>query len=319
MKRIHVIAYHCIYWIYRVLNILIYNFYLYNQSWYKGAYVVQLVLMPFFYLNYGFLIPSLIKREFKKFLIGTFLWIVLFAYVYSQWTIYQRNILYGEELWLPNYIETLNNIIYIWLISSCFCFFEYWIKNLSNNQKLALERRNHLMKTEENMMLNHLLSEYLNSLDKRYLQDLPDKIMMLSDFFKYVLYFRDKPISLKTEIEHLIMYEELKNSKTKCLTMKYENINENIVISSTQIIAAVNKMVAVMYKNQMIEITLHSSKNMEVHVTIPLTSDVTESEILTMEFQDSKWIQKIKDQKFIILFRDIKNQSVPKYNYFEHS
>src|SRR5690554_4081175 len=134
MKRIHIISYHVAYWIYRVVNILAFNHFLYQENWYKGAYAVQLVLMPFFYVNYALLIPALIKKNHKKFFALSMIWVVVFVLIYSNWTIYQRYILYGEALRLPDYIETINNLIYIWLISTCFCLFEFWISNLKKNQ-----------------------------------------------------------------------------------------------------------------------------------------------------------------------------------------
>jgi hypothetical protein len=300
MKTIHVFIYHSFYWIYRIVNILAFNYFLFQQSWYKGAYVVQLVLIPFFYSNYGLLIPVLIKRNYKKFVAWSIVWLVIFIWVYSNWTIYQRHILYGEELWEPNYIETLNNVIYIWLISTCFCLFEYWINNLNKNQELALNRKNHLLKSEENKMLNHLLSEYLNTLDKKVPDELPDKILLLSDFFKYVLYNTDKPVTLRTELSYIRIFEELKNSNVQCVKIKFGSIKENLMISSSQIISIINRLVTILYKDKTLEISIETENNDQIVISTLIYISTDKKEILTQEFSNSKFAIESSSLKFIV-------------------
>jgi hypothetical protein len=295
MKRSHIILYHSIYWIYRVIHIWVFVYFLYGGSWYKGAYVVQLVLMPFFYLNYGVLIPSLIAKRNKRFYFLTFLWVVGFIWVYSRWTIYQMHFLYGDILYPPEYIETLNNLIYIWLISSGVCLFEHWIKNRNKNKILSLDRKEHLLKSEQNIMLNHLLSDYLNALDKKTQEELPDKILLVSDFFKYILYNRDKVVTLKTEMSYIKIYEELKNSKGNCVNISYGAIDGNLQLKSSQVIATVNRVVTILFTNKILEIAIEVGKNNEILVAIDDPVNSAQKEILITEF-DNSWIEEVYEK-----------------------
>jgi hypothetical protein len=299
MSRGHVTLYHSVYWIYRVINIWAFVYFIYGESWYRGAYAVLLILMPFFYINYGLLIPSLLEKKHWKFFILTFLWIISFVWVYSNWTIYQRNILYDEGLRLPDYIETLNNLISIWLISSGACLFEFWIKNRNKNKKLTVDRKNHLLKSEQNIMLNHLLSDYLNTLDRVSLEELPDKILLTSDFFKYILYNRDKPVTLKTEMTYVKMYEELKNSNGKCVKIHCEIIAENLLIRSSQIIAIINNLVDILFTNKVVEMIIVSRKFDKVFISMAMPLNYIQKEILTSEFINST-IKHEDDDKCIV-------------------
>lgn len=284
MKKKHIVLYHATYWINRVVNIWAFVYFIYGESWYRGAYVVLLVLMPFFYTNYGILIPSLLEKKRKKFFILTLVWIICFVWAYSKWTIYQRFILYGEELWAPDYIETANNLISIWLISSGSCLFEFWIKNREKNQKLSADRTNHLLKSEQNLMLNHLLSDYLTTLDKRTLDELPDKILLLSDFFKYVLYNRDKVVPLKTEIGYIELYQELKNSNGSCVKVHYEFLNQDIPVRSTRLIAIINRLVVLLSTNKVLHITIACGLYNEALVSTSIPENPIQKENLFTEF-----------------------------------
>ncbi|HEY8400896.1 MAG TPA: hypothetical protein VIK89_06520 [Cytophagaceae bacterium] len=276
MKKRHVVMYHSVYWIYRVVNILTFNYFLYQENWYRGAYVVQLVLMPFFYINYGVLIPTLLKKQFIRFVVLTILWIAGFVQVYSVWTAYQRNWLYGETVASPDYIETLNNLIYIWLISAAFCLFEYWIKNLKKIQELALNKKKHLLKTEENKMLSHLLSENLNMLPSISSEVLPDKIIKVSELFKYILYNRDHQVPFKTELYFIKIFEELRNAHIDRVKIYYGYLDEQFPVMSTRVIVILNRLVDILYKNKPVSVTveLGISNEILIYVSLPDKRDI---------------------------------------------
>ncbi|MBC7450714.1 MAG: hypothetical protein H7259_04425 [Cytophagales bacterium] len=245
--------------------------------------------MPFFYINYGILIPCLLKKETKKFFIFTVLWSSAFIWAYSTWTIYQRSILYGEALRTPEYIETLNNLISIWLMSTGFCLFEFWIKNREKNQKLSLDRKNHLLKSEQNIMLNHLLSDYLDTLEKRVVEELPEKILLVSDFFKYILYNRDVPVTLKTERSYIKIYEELKNSNGECVNIRYGILEEDVLIGAAQILSIINRLVTILQSSQIVEIVIESgSDDDNVRVCVDISEHPAQKEIILKEFMHSK-------------------------------
>jgi|GEM_PF-7047446 len=284
MKRIHIIVYHCLYWIYRVVSTSASAYFIYHESWYKGAYVVQLVLMPFFYSNYALLIPWLIEKKRKYFIAGSLLWLISFVWVYSVWTIYQRNILYGEELWKPDYIETFNNLIYIWLISTAFCLFEYWIRNLNKNQALVMDRKNHVLKSEQNKMLNHLLADYLRALKNSKPEEIPHKILMVSDFFKYVLYNRSKEAQFQTEKKHLEQYEELKNSNRLWVRIQCDNIPDFTMVHASPIIAVIDRLAAIVADNALFEVSVSVNKTNKVVLSIVMPLDKRIQDKITEEF-----------------------------------
>jgi hypothetical protein len=290
MKRLYIILYHCIYWIYRIVHILTFNHYFYHESWYKGSYVVQLVLIPFFYTNYGILIPALLEKKYKKFIFLNIVWATSFVWVYSRWTIYQRNLLYNESLIPPDYIETSNNVIYIWLISSCFCMFEYWIKNLKNIESLAVESKSHILKSEENKMLNDLLSDYLTALEKKSTQELPDKILLVSDFFKYVLYHSNKTESLRTELKYLEIYAELKNSSQHSVSIQVDVKNDSKLIASSSIVVLVNQIVNTFFKDKPVEVFINEGPD-DIIISLPVSNnESTIYELISNEFVTSTFV-----------------------------
>ncbi|MBC7485372.1 MAG: histidine kinase [Cytophagaceae bacterium] len=301
MKGKYIVLYHAIYWIYRIVNTLVYNHFLYHENWYKGAYVVQLVLMPFFYVNYAILIPSLIEKKYTKFILLTSLWTTLFAIVYANWTIYQRTILYGEALRLPDYTETANNLIYIWLISACFCLFEYWITTFTKNQSLALDRKKHVLQSEENKMLNQLLSDYLDALDHKTLDTIPDGIMQVSDFFKYVLYSRGKKVVLGTELEHVLLLQELTNTHQTKVRIQYGALDDQVLVRSCCVIYAINRLLTLSQTNGVLEVTVETDKQKEVLVWIKLTAQTPQGIIEGDDWTAVGRAKVIGDRFFIAL------------------
>lgn len=300
MRVKFIVLYHAIYWIYRIINTLVYNHFLYHENWYKGAYVVQLVLMPFFYVNYALLIPSLIEKKYIKFSLLSVAWTVLFVMVYANWTIYQRSILYGEALRLPDYTETANNLIYIWLISACFCLFEYWITTFTKNQSLALNRKKHLLQSEENKMLNQLLSDYLDALDHKTMDAIPDGIMQVSDFFKYVLYSRDKKVVLSTELEHVHLLQELTNTHQIKVRIQYGVLDDQVLVRSCCVIYAINRLLTLSQTTDVLEVTVETDKQKEVLVWIKFPANAAE------RIKESDWTavgkaKAIGDRFFIAL------------------
>jgi hypothetical protein len=258
MSRRYILLYHIVFWIYRIVHILTFNYYVHEVVWYRGAYVVQLVLMPFFYLNYSWLIPALIRKEYKKYAALSIVWILVFFWVYSRWTMYQLHFLYGTDILAPTYNETFDNIIYIWLISTSFCLFEYWVSNLERNKQMAVERKKHLLKSEENKMLNHLLSEYLNTLERKETHDVADKILLVSDFFKYNLYSNDKVVPLKSELGYLRIFEELKNSDGPRIKIVNHLRDEQVLVQATSIISIVNKLIALLNDTREVNMVLET-------------------------------------------------------------
>ena len=300
MKAKYIVLYHAIYWIYRVINTLVYNHFLYQEDWYRGAYVVQLVLMPFFYVNYAVLIPSLIEKKYTKFFTFTLVWAILFVVVYANWTIYQLHLLYGEALRLPDYTETANNLIYIWLISACFCLFEYWIATFTKNQSLALDKKKHLLQAEENKMLNQLLSDYLDALDHKKQETIPDGIMKVSDFFKYVLYSRAKKVVLGTELEHVLLLQELSNTQQAKVRIHYGELDDQVFVRSCSVIYAISRLLALSETTRVLEITIETDKQKEVLVWIRLPVENRERII-----EGSDWTAigraKIVGERFVIV------------------
>lgn len=301
MKGKYIVIYHTIYWIYRIIHTLVYNHFLYHENWYKGAYAVQLVLMPFFYVNYAVLIPSLIEKKYAKFFTLTVAWTMVFVGVYANWTIYQRTILYGEALHLPNYTETANNLIYIWLISACFCLFEYWSTTFTKNQSLALARKKHVLQSEENKMLNQLLSDYLDALDHKTLDAIPDGIMQVSDFFKYVLYSRSKKVVLQTELEHVLLLQLLTNTQHAKVRIQYGELDDQVLVRSCCVVYAINRLLTLSLTNAVLSVTVETNKQKEVLVWIMLP-DLTRERII--EGNDWTAVGKAKvvgDRFFIVL------------------
>ena len=301
MKGKYIVLYHAIYWIYRIVYTLVYNHFLYHENWYKGAYVVQLVLMPFFYLNYAVLIPSLIEKKYTKFFTLTAAWTTLFVVVYANWTIYQRNLLYGEALRLPDYTETANNLIYIWLISACFCLFDYWITTFTKNQSLALDRKKHVLQSEENKMLNQLLSDYLDALDHKTLDTIPDGIMQLSDFFKYVLYSRDKKVLLETELEHVLLFQQLINTHHTKVRIQYGELNDQVLVRSCSVIYAINRLLTLSQANHVLNVTVEIDKQKEILVSIKLPENASEQIIEESDWTAVGKTTVIADRFFIAL------------------
>ena len=301
MKGKYIVLYHAIYWIYRIVNTLVYNHFLYHEDWYKGAYVVQLVLMPFFYVNYALLIPSLIEKKYAKFFTLTAVWIALFVVVYAHWTIYQRNILYGEALRLPDYTETANNLIYIWLISACFCLFEYWITTFTKNQSLALDRKKHVLQSEENKMLNQLLSDYLDALDHKTLDTIPDGIMQVSDFFKYVLYSRGKKVALSTELEHVHLLQELTNTQQTKVRIQYGVLEDQVLVRSCCVIYAIHRLLSLSPTSGVLHVTVETDKQREVLVWIKLPAETPERIIEGTDWTAVGKTKVVGDRFFIVL------------------
>ncbi len=304
MKTKYIVLYHAIYWIYRIVNTLVFNHFLYHENWYKGAYVVQLVLMPFFYVNYAVLIPSLIEKRYAKFLLLTAAWTALFVMVYANWTIYQRNILYGEALRLPDYTETANNLIYIWLISACFCLFEYWITTFTKNQSLALDRKKHVLQAEENRMLNQLLSDYLDALDHKTLDTIPDGIMQVSDFFKYVLYSRDKKVVLGTELEHVLLLQELTNTHQTKVRIQYGMLDDQVFVRSCSVIYAINRLLTLAQTNSVLNVTVETDKQKEVLVWIKLPKQAAE-QIIEVNNWTAVGKTKVIGDRFLIVLNEL--------------
>ena len=286
MNSMYIFIYHAIYWIYRVVSIWSFTYVLYGENWYKGAYIVQLVLMPFFYINYFFLIPLLINKHYKQFVSWSILWLASFVWAYSNWTIYQRKILYDEGLLFPDYIETCNNLIYIWLISTCFCLFEFWVKNIRKNQALAQDSKRHMLITKENSMLNHLLSDYLDTLDKKECEVMSDKIMLLSDFFKYILYSQRKIIALETETDYLKIFEELKNESKKCLNIHYNYNTTGVFVRSSQLVFLVNRLVTQLFVYTPVEVSITLEQNSKLLIALPILHDTPQNREFWNELSD---------------------------------
>lgn len=301
MKRYYILLYHSIYWIYRIINIMTFVYLVYGESWYKGSYAVLLILMPFFYVNYGILIPWLIQKKYKIYFFSLLAWMAGFVFCYSRWTVYQGYILNHEAIRQADYVETLNNLIYIWLISTGFCLFEFWIRNRDKNSILIQEQNVNLLKSEQNIMLNKLLLDYFNTLDNRTLEEIPDKILLVSDFFKYLLYSREKIVTLKTEISYINMYAELKNSNTDCIRVHYGLMNKSMLIRSSHIISVIDILVTEFFTGKVLEIDIVSGETNEVLISTPIPAGfVYDAMIKKNEFLHSVLKHDTDNGRFVI-------------------
>lgn len=122
-------------------------------------------------------------------------------------------------------------------------------------------------------MLNDLLSDYLTALEKKSNHELPDKILLVSDFFKYVLYHSNKTERLRTELKYLEIYEELKNSSQHSVTIKVDVRNDSKLIMSSSIVLLVNQIVNTFYKDKPVEIFIKEGPDDDIIISLPVSDN----------------------------------------------
>jgi two-component system LytT family sensor kinase len=218
------------------------------KDYFLSYFVFGIVNVSVFYINYIFLIPSLIKKRKKYWLyiISFLLLIVVATFVKTfiavlnpeellHYTMEGRK----REMSVNNFAINTVFIIGFFLVSSCIIKFAIdWLASERIQRNLESERREMELQFLKSQLNPHFLFNSLNniySLAYQKSDKTADAIMKLSEIMRYMIYESNTPtVALSKEVDYLTSYIELQKIRFKDgayieLTLNGEIDNQKIV------------------------------------------------------------------------------------------
>lgn len=218
------------------------------KDYFLSYFVFGIVNVSVFYINYIFLIPSLIKKRKKYWLyvLSFILLIVVATFVKTVIAVLNPEELLRYTFDGKSHNMSVNNfaintvfIIGFFLVSSCIIKFTIdWFASERIQRNLESERREMELQFLKSQLNPHFLFNSLNniySLAYQKSDKTADAIMKLSEIMRYMIYESNTPtVALSKEVDYLTSYIELQKIRFKDgayieLTLNGEIDNQKIV------------------------------------------------------------------------------------------
>jgi len=220
-----------------------------TKDYFLSFFVFGILNVSVFYINYIFLIPSLIKKRKKYWLyiISFLLLIVVAAFVKTVIAVLNPEELLHytnmegkkAEMSVNNFALNRVFVLGFFLVSSCIIKFTIdWFASERIQRNLESERREMELQFLKSQLNPHFLFNSLNniySLAYQKSDKTADAIMKLSEIMRYMIYESNTPtVALSKEVDYLTSYIELQKIRFKDgayieLTLNGEIDNQKIV------------------------------------------------------------------------------------------
>lgn len=187
-----------------------------EHLWQIHYVINSCILILFFYLNAGFLIPKLIYR--KKYLQFSGILLFIFAaLVYSRRLFIQGFIPHKQFELRPTILFTFFTLLFILACSTAWKM----SRDKMNADKLASEKENENLKTELSLLRSqvspHFMFNVLNNmvaLARKQSDQLEPSLIKLSSLMRYMLYEADEDkVPLDKETDYLQSYIDLQQQR----------------------------------------------------------------------------------------------------------
>ncbi|PWS27575.1 hypothetical protein DHW03_08265 [Pedobacter yonginense] len=224
---------HTIFWVLILLFITVVVFFEKGKHSLKDYFlsfgVLGIINVSLFYINYIFLIPSLIKKRKKYWLYiisfflliigGTFIKTVIAVLNPAELLTYTMN---GKEHEFTVNQFAINSVFSAGFFLICSCIIKFtidWFSNERIQRNLESERREMELQFLKSQLNPHFLFNSLNniySLAYQKSDKTADAIMKLSEIMRYMIYESNTPtVALSKEVDYLTNYIELQKIRFK--------------------------------------------------------------------------------------------------------
>jgi hypothetical protein len=182
---------------------------------------------------------------------------------------YHNHLLYDSHRILdPSYISSINNLIALYFISSAFFFIDFYIGNRKKNLELYKAKQSFELKKQKFDILPGFVASVIKSIKRQAIDQIPDTIVLLSDLIKYILYTNDKSVPLSKEIEHVKIYQRLKNLEQKNIIFSEQGLNNEVYIHPVQLIYLIEDLCSLNQAGTSISLVVTSTPNLvSLHVS----------------------------------------------------
>ncbi|MBO9676089.1 MAG: sensor histidine kinase [Sphingobacteriaceae bacterium] len=219
-----------------------------TKDYFLSFFIFGILNVSVFYINYIFLIPSLIKKRKKYWLyiLSFLLLIIIGSLIKTVIAVLNPNELLhytmdGQKREMSVNVFAINRVFVLgfFLVSSCIIKFTIdWFASERIQRNLESERREMELQFLKSQLNPHFLFNSLNniySLAYQKSDKTADAIMKLSEIMRYMIYESNTPtVALSKEVDYLTSYIELQKIRFKDgayieLTLNGEIDNQKIV------------------------------------------------------------------------------------------